>query len=72
MKNFYNSQDVKKLLSLSSLRTAQLRIKALNDDLKAMGFWIERGKIPTKFFHERYPYVESLEGGGQRDSFESS
>ncbi|AOS69313.1 hypothetical protein CJZ71_07365 [Bacillus subtilis] len=59
MKNYYDSHDVKTLLNLKSLRTAQLRIKTMNDDLKAMGYWVERGKVPIKFFHEKYPYVES-------------
>ncbi len=59
MKNYYDSKDVKQLLGLGSLRTAQLRIQSMNEELSAKGFWIERGKIPIKFFHEKYPYVES-------------
>lgn len=60
MKHFYNSQEVKNLLGLNSLRTAQLRIQALNEELKSKGYWIERGKIPVQFFHEKYPYVERM------------
>ncbi|KEF40162.1 hypothetical protein M670_00178 [Schinkia azotoformans MEV2011] len=58
MKHFYNSKDVKELLGLGSLRTAQLRIQSLNEELKSKGYWIERGKIPITFFHEKYPYIE--------------
>lgn len=65
MKNYYNSHDVKKLLNLNSLRTAQLRVKTMNDDLKAMGYWVERGKVPIKFFHEKYPYIEFPEKESQ-------
>lgn len=58
MKHYYNSKEVKSILGLNSLRTAQLRIQSLNEELAAMGFWVERGKVPIKFFHEKYPYVE--------------
>lgn len=57
MKHFYDSNDVKRLLSCGTVRTAQMRIKALNDELVAKGFWVERGKIPVTFFHEKYPFV---------------
>jgi hypothetical protein len=57
MKNYYDSRDVKQLLNLGSLRTAQLRIQSMNEELKSRGFWIERGKVPIKFFHEKYPYM---------------
>ncbi len=58
MKLFYDSNDVKNLLGLGSIRTAQLRIKSLNEELQEKGFWTERGKVPKKFFHEKYPYLE--------------
>ncbi|MGH0943807.1 hypothetical protein ACQVTS_21510 [Bacillus mycoides] len=61
-KLFYNSKEVKSMLGLGCIRTAQIRIKAMNDELKAKGYWVERGKVPVSFFHEKYPYVE-LEGG---------
>lgn len=57
-KHFYSSQEVQELLSCGCLRTAQLRIQAMNDELKSKGFWIERGKVPVAFFHEKYPYIE--------------
>jgi len=61
MKHFYNSKEVKELLGTGHIRTAQLRIKLLNDELKSKGYWIEPGKVPIKFFHEKYPYVEKME-----------
>lgn len=61
MKHFYNSKEVKELLGMGHIRTAQLRIKSLNDELKSKGYWIEPGKVPIKFFHEKYPYVEKME-----------
>lgn len=55
---FYTSFEVMALLGLNSLRTAQMRIHALNEELKSRGYWVERGKIPKSFFHEKYPYIE--------------
>ncbi|MDV2629151.1 hypothetical protein [Bacillus velezensis] len=69
MKNFYDSKDVKRLLNLKSIRTAQLRIQNMNDDLKSMGYWTERGKIPVRFFHEKYPYISSEEEKGNKSVF---
>jgi hypothetical protein len=61
MKHFYNSKDVMILLGLKTLRTAQLRIQSLNEELASKGYWIERGKVPKIFFHDKYPYVEEVE-----------
>jgi len=58
VKHFYNTKDVMNLLSLNSIRTAQLRIKAMNEELKGKGYWVERGKVPIRFFHEKYPFIE--------------
>ncbi|MCY7479560.1 hypothetical protein MHZ96_15870 [Bacillus safensis] len=57
MKHFYNSNDVKELLSLKSLRTAQLRVQKMNEELSSLGYWVEKGKIPIKYFHEKYPFI---------------
>lgn len=67
-KHFYSSKDVKEILGLGNLRTAQLRIQVMNEELKAKGFWIERGKIPVSFFHEKYPYIQSQEHGSLQTS----
>lgn len=57
-KLFYNSKEVQSMLSLGCIRTAQIRIKSMNDELKEKGYWVERGKVPIAFFHEKYPYIE--------------
>jgi len=64
MKNFYDSKDVKELLSLNSKRTAQYRIQLMNQEIESRGFWVERGKVPVQFFHEKYPYI--TKGIGER------
>lgn len=61
MKHFYDSKEVQELLNLKTLRTAQLRIQSMNEELMENGFWVERGKIPIKFFHEKYPYIDIKE-----------
>jgi hypothetical protein len=60
MKHFYDSKEVQQLLGLGTLRTAQLRIQSLNAELSSLGYWVERGKVPVKFFHEKYPYIERM------------
>lgn len=61
MKHFYGAKEVQQILQLGTLRTAQLRIQAMNEELKAKGYWIERGKIPVSFLHEKYPYIQKLD-----------
>lgn len=58
MKHFYTSKEVQQLLGCTTLRTAQNRIQAMNEELQSKGYWVERGKIPISFFHEKYPYIE--------------
>lgn len=61
MKHFYTTKEVQKLLGLHSLRVAQSRVKAMNDELKEKGYWIESGKVPVALFHDKYPYIPKLE-----------
>jgi hypothetical protein len=56
-KHFYDAKDVQQLLGCGTIRTAQMRIKAMNDELKEKGYWTERGKVPVAFFHEKYPFI---------------
>ena len=58
MKHFYTAKEVKELLDLGHIRTAQMRIQSLNAELSEKGYWIERGKVPVSFFHEKFPYIE--------------
>ncbi len=65
-KHFYGAQEISEILSCS-VRTAQSRIRGLNEELAKKGFVIERGKIPIKYFHERYP-VAVLEGNSKENA----
>lgn len=58
MKHYYEVSEIQELLQLNSIRTAYDRVKQLNDELKAQGYWVERGKIPKAFFHTKYPFVK--------------
>lgn len=60
MKHFYTAKEVQQMLGCESIRTAQRRIQLMNEELKEKGYWVERGKIPIAFFHEKYPYIERL------------
>lgn len=60
MKHFYTTKEVAAMLRIHE-RTASNRIRALNDDLKTKGYWIEPGKIPVVVFHQKYPYIEREE-----------
>lgn len=55
-KNFYSIDDVAELLEVSRT-TAHRRIKVMNEEMAAEGFFIEAGKVPVQLFHEKYPYV---------------
>lgn len=65
MKHFYSAKEVQQLLGNGSIRTSQLRIQAMNEELKSKGFWIERGKVPIPYFHEKYPFIKK--GGLTQD-----
>jgi hypothetical protein len=58
MKHFYTAKEVQQLLSLGTSRTALNRIQSMNAELEAKGFWVERGKVPITYFHEKYPYLK--------------
>lgn len=55
-KRLLNAKDVAKLLDISE-RTALRRIKQLNDELEAEGYFTEAGRISSKRFFEKY-YLE--------------
>lgn len=57
MKLFYTTKEVAAMLGVSP-RTASSRIRAVNDELVAQGYWVEPGKIPVNLFHQKYPYIE--------------
>lgn len=59
-KNYYSITDVMKLLEVSRT-TAHKRIKAMNDEMIAEGYYAEPGKVPVQLFHEKYPYLKAEE-----------
>lgn len=54
---YYTAQDVASMIGCN-IRTAYVRIQLLNEELTQRGYWIERGKVPKAFFHEKYPYLK--------------
>lgn len=52
-KMFYTVEDVMRMLGISK-STAYREIKKLNDELKKRGFITISGKVPKKFFREKY------------------
>lgn len=61
MKHYYTAKEVQEMLSIGSLRTAQNRVQSMNSELAGKGFWVERGKVPVQFFHEKYPFIQRKE-----------
>lgn len=52
-KVLYEVDDVSKLLLISKSKAYKI-IKKLNDELENKGFIIIRGKVPVKYFEERF------------------
>lgn len=52
-KVLYEVDDVSKLLLISKSKAYKI-IKKLNDELENKGFIIIRGKVPVKYFKERF------------------
>ena len=52
-KYFYTATEVAKMLYVSR-STAYREIRRLNSELEQLGFVTVSGKIPVKFFHERF------------------
>lgn len=50
---FYFADDIAALLSVSK-PTAYRIIRQLNDELKKQGYMIVSGRVPRKFFDERF------------------
>lgn len=51
---FYNVEDVQRLLDGCSKSFAYSVIQQLNKELKGKGYITRAGRVPKKFFHERY------------------
>ena len=52
-KYFYTATEVAKMLYVSR-STAYREIRRLNSELEQLGFNTVSGKVPVKFFHERF------------------
>lgn len=52
-KRFYTAEDIARILGVSR-STAYREIKRLNDELKRMGYITVCGKVPRKFFEEKF------------------
>ncbi len=50
---FYNADDISVILTVSK-PTAYRIIKRLNDELKQMGFIVVSGRVPKKYFSEKF------------------
>lgn len=51
--SYYNVEDVMSLLGISSSKAYQI-IRKLNNELNVKGYIIVAGRVPKKFFNERY------------------
>lgn len=56
-KNFFNAEDVARILDVSE-RTALRRIKQMNDEMLEQGYYAEAGKVPVQKFYEKYHYLK--------------
>lgn len=52
--------DLKKILGRSQSHCYGI-IRDLNKELKDKGYHVERGRVPRKYFYERYGLEESIE-----------
>ena len=52
-KSFYRADDVAELLEVSR-PTAYRIIKQLNEQLEKAGFIVVAGRVPVRFFNERF------------------
>lgn len=51
--NYYDVNDVMKLTGYAITKCRNI-IKGLNDELVAKGYLVIAGKVPKKYYHERY------------------
>ncbi len=52
-KTYLKMEDVKEIIGVSESKAYKI-IQALNKELKAKGYIVVAGKVPTKFFKEKY------------------
>jgi len=52
-KIYYSAEDVSEMLGISVGHSYKI-IRSLNKELKAKGFIVVSGKLPIKYFEEKY------------------
>ncbi len=52
-KTYLKMEDVKEIIGVSESKAYKI-IQSLNKELKAKGYIVVAGKVPTKFFKEKY------------------
>ena len=68
MKMYITADEVAELLGVSRGYAYKV-IRGLNDELKAKGFRVISGKVPRKYFQEKfYGMAEALGNGGNLDT----
>lgn len=50
---YLKMEDVKEIIGVSDSKAYKI-IQALNKELKSKGYIVVAGKVPTKFFKEKY------------------
>ncbi len=58
-KLFLKAQDVKELLEVSTASAYDI-IANLNKELEAKGYLVLRGKVPTKYFMEKFYGIDRV------------
>ncbi len=53
IKKFYNADDVSNILVISK-SAAYKAIRKLNEELKVKGYFTISGKVPVKYFEEKF------------------
>lgn len=56
-KQFLDAKDVSIILG-RSLNTAHRRIRKMNAELEAEGYYTETGKVPVQMFEEKYKGIK--------------
>lgn len=52
-KDYINAQELSKYLGISISRAYRI-IRQLNDELKEQGYLVIAGRVPTKYFEQRW------------------
>lgn len=67
--NYYNADDVMRLTGYAINKCRKI-IKGLNDELVEKGYITVPGKIPKKYYHERF-YIDAEVQPNEKDTGKS-